>query len=260
MSTVSSNQGRVHAAPGPPELGLALIGRVLMRPVSSLTGWTALHTAGFARRRVDGLAGRLVPGRVSRDIVNEDHRRIAADVHDLIMQDLSLALATARTLAEDPASAPQASAVVAAGERALAGARDVVQALVREADPTPVVEAVEAGVRAAARSSKVSFDVAGVHPFAQTDRATRDALIHIGREAVTNAVKHAGPDAVIEVMFAHDEEWRLTVRDRGHGFDPGSAPAGFGLQSMQARAVELGGSLRLSSVVGQGSTVEAILP
>lgn len=264
MSTITSDHGRVHAAAAPPELGLVTIGRVLVRPVSSLTGltWTALHTAGFARGRVDGLTGRSTrrDRRSSSDIVSEDRRRIAADVHDLIMQDLSFALATARTLADDPAAAPRASMVVAAGERALAGARDVVQGLVSKEGRKPVVEAVEAGVRAAARDTAVIFDAEGIDASAQADQATRDALVHIGREAVTNAIKHSGSEEVVEVVFEHNEEWRLIVHDRGCGFDPDSVPAGFGLQSMRARATELGGSLRLSSVVGQGSTVEATLP
>jgi signal transduction histidine kinase len=216
---------------------------------------------GLARRRLERLVGRLgTPDRrASTDALTEDRRRIAAEVHDLIMQDLSLALANARALADDPASAPRATVVVAAGERALAGARNVVQGLVRQADGQPVVEAVEASVRAAARNSPVAFD-AEVRGSAQADRATRDVLVHIAREAVTNAIKHAGPDAVVEVAFEHGEEWRLTVRDKGCGFDPSSTPAGFGLESMRARALELGGSLRVTSVAGEGAIVEASLP
>ena len=58
--------------------------------------------------------------------VEHERRRIAADVHDLIMQDLALALAQARMLADDT---PKARTVVDAGERALAGARDLVGGL-----------------------------------------------------------------------------------------------------------------------------------
>ncbi len=189
----------------------------------------------------------------------DERRRMAADVHDLIMQDLSFALATARTLADDPALAPQASIVVAAGERALAGARDVVGALVSQ-DRKPVVEAVEAVVRTAARSVPLRFDAKGVPASAQPDQLTLDTLVHIGREAVTNAVKHADP-LVVEVVFAYAEEWRLQVRDNGRGFDTGNTDRGFGLESMQRHAQALGGSLRVTSAIGTaGTIVEAILP
>ena len=175
------------------------------------------------------------------------------------MQDLSFALATARTLADDPALASRAGIVVAASERALAGAREVVQGLVSR-DRELVVEAVETGVRAAARNARVTFDAEGVEASAKADQPTHDALVHIGREAVTNAIKHAGSDAAVEVVFERGEEWRLTVHDHGCGFDPTRTPVGFGLESMRARAHVLGGSLRVVSAVGAGSTVELTLP
>jgi signal transduction histidine kinase len=195
----------------------------------------------------------------SAELLSEDRRRIAADVHDLIMQDLSLALSAARALAEDPNALPQTRAVVAAGERALDGARGVVESLMSR-DREPILEAIEASVLAAARNARVVFHAEILDPVAQPDQATHDALVHIGREAVTNAVKHGGPDADVEVVFEHGEEWRLTVRDQGRGFDPDSAHQGFGIQSMRARADELGGSLRLDSSVGCGSTIEVTLP
>jgi signal transduction histidine kinase len=193
------------------------------------------------------------------DALAHERRRIAADVHDLVMQDLAFALATARVLADEPVRASQASAVVAAGERALAGARHVVGGLVAQ-NRTPVVQAVAAGVRTAARNTPLSFDASGVAAGAQPDQPTRDALIHIAREAVTNAVKHASATA-IEVTLERADEWRLRIRDDGHGFDAlAGGDGGFGLQSMSRHAQALGGSLRVTSAPERGTTVEAVLP
>jgi two-component system nitrate/nitrite sensor histidine kinase NarX len=204
-----------------------------------------------------------VRGSTAADVLlARERRRMAADVHDLIMQDLSFALATARTLMDDPAVAPQASIVVAAGERALAGAREVVGALASE-DRKPVVEVVEAVetvVRKAARNVPLSFDAIGVPSSAQPDQPTLDTLLHIGREAVTNAVKHADPLAV-EVLLTHTEEWHLRIRDDGRGFDTANTDGGFGLESMRHHAQALGGSLHVTSAIGApGTIVEAILP
>lgn len=195
------------------------------------------------------------------DALIQERRRVAAEIHDLIMQDLSIALANARAIAAAPGSTDQASVVVASAERALAGAREVIQDLVSRRDSVPVVQAVEAGVRAAARSANVSFDAERVPTADQPDRLTLDVLVHVGREAVTNAVKHSGPEADVEVVFEHDDEWRLTVRDHGCGFGVlESASAGFGLQSMRARVSELGGRLHISAADGGGSVVQAVLP
>jgi signal transduction histidine kinase len=188
-------------------------------------------------------------------LLAEQTRRIAADVHDLVMQDLCFALASARALEDDPA---QATVVITAAERALAGAREVLSGLARQ-DRKPVVQAVEACVRAAARDTPLTFESSGVAADVQPDLPTLEALVHIAREAVTNAVKHSSPDRVA-VVLEHDDEWRLQVHDTGRGFDVASAGSGFGLDSMRARVRMLGGSLRVTSAVGCGTIVEVHLP
>jgi signal transduction histidine kinase len=192
------------------------------------------------------------------DLLERERRRTAADVHDLIMQDLSLALATARMLADDPAQALHAAIVVAACERALAGARSTVDALLAH-EARPVIDTVAAAARAAARQVPLSFAADAVPHDAQPDEPTLDMLVHVAREAVTNAVKHAAPSAV-EVVLEYDESWRLLVRDDGRGFDARGAHQGFGLDSMSAQARALGGRLRVNSAAGSGTLVEAILP
>jgi signal transduction histidine kinase len=190
--------------------------------------------------------------------VAHERRRLAADVHDLIMQDLSLALANARTLVDDPARGVQASTVVLAGERALAGARNVVSALA-EQDSQPIIETVEASVRTAARNTPLTFRGGEVPLAARPDEHTRNTLVHIAREAVTNAVKHARPSA-IEVVLERSDEWHLAVHDDGRGFDVSGNREGFGLISMRRQAEALGGTLRVRSTDTGGTTVEVSLP
>jgi signal transduction histidine kinase len=188
--------------------------------------------------------------------------RMAADVHDLIMQDLSLALANARALSDDSTPASRAGVVVSALERALAGARDVLGGLA-EHDARPIALTIEASVRAAARHTPLRFDAARVSTSAQPDPPTREALVHIAREAVTNAVKHARP-TTIEVVLEHSGRWRLTVHDDGRGFEEATAmdptAGGFGLLSMRESAHALGGAVHVGSAAGAGTTVEAVLP
>jgi len=198
---------------------------------------------------------RLSEGAIAEAVARE-RRQIAVEVHDLVMQDLALALSAARTLLDEPAAASGARAVVLAGERALSGAREVIaQCSSRAAQP--IAEMLGAAVRSAARGVPVRFDASGVGPGEQPDAPTRDALLHIGREAVTNAAKHGRP-AAIDVMLARDEEWRLRVRDDGCGFVEGAG--GFGVPSMRHAAMGLGGSLRVVSAPDAGTVVVAALP
>ena len=204
-------------------------------------GMSALNCKGLRRTEMitSSRHHRMrVRGSTAADVLlARERRRMAADVHDLIMQDLSFALATARTLMDDPAVAPQASIVVAAGERALAGAREVVGALASE-DRKPVLEAVETVVRKAARNVPLSFNAMGVPSSAQPDQPTLDTL-----------------------LLTHTEEWHLRIRDDGRGFDTANTDGGFGLESMRRHAQALGGSLHVTCAIGApGTIVEAILP
>lgn len=196
-------------------------------------------------------------------------RQLAADLHDLVMQDLALALASARKLAEHPACAGQASDAIAAGERALAGARRMLEDLSAREHSRSVVEAVETSVRAAARATPISFDARRVPRDSQPDEPTLHALVHIGREAVTNATKHSDPTA-IEVVLERADEWLLRVQDDGRGWGACLAAgseaqkslegSGFGLDSMRRCAHALGGSLHISSAPEGGTMIEAVLP
>lgn len=209
-----------------------------------------------ARRLADRRAG---DGRGTTDAyLDQETRRVAAEVHDLVMQDLCFALASARALADDPEVAARASAVVSAAERALAGAREVLDGLAGQA-ALPVVEAVAASVRSAGREIPLTFDASSVPADAEPGRATFCALVHIGREAVTNAVKHGEPRE-IGVVLEYRDQWRLKIVDRGCGFDLRERSSGFGLSSMSSHAEALGGVLRVTSVPEQGTIVEAVLP
>ena len=87
-------------------------------------------------------------------------------------------------------------------------------------------------------------------------------LLCIGREAVTNAVKHADPRRIRLRLAFRDAAIELDVEDDGCGFDPlaVSAGAGFGLLSMRERAHELGADLLLESAPGRGTRVRVELP
>jgi signal transduction histidine kinase len=211
------------------------------------------------------LAGLLVSAtterRAARTLAHE-RRRVAADLHDLVMQDLSLALANARALTNDGAGPRRAELVVSAGERALAGARGIVSELAgrEQRECEPIVRAIQTSAQAAARSTRVIFDAEGVPCSARPDRPTREALVHVAREAVRNATKHADGNA-IEVRLQYDGEWRLTVRDEGAGLDAEqNGNGGFGLHSMLAQVQALGGVLNVRSAGELGTTVEAVLP
>ncbi len=226
-------------------------------PAGDQTGRLPLRRAADRRRRRDGRRAADAKLLVDAQLVQE-RRRLAADVHDLVMQDLSFALATVRSIAHDPSRASErAPAAAAAAERALVAAREIVGEL-GEREREPVAERVEQGARQAARGVPLAFSVE-LDDGARAEAATADALVHIAREAVTNAVKHGSAQSV-SVVLDHREEWHLRVRDDGRGFDPERAGEGFGLSSMRLQVEALGGWLSLRSEAGHGTELEVALP
>ncbi len=84
-----------------------------------------------------------------------------------------------------------------------------------------------------------------------------EELYHIAQEALNNALKHAAATTIIVYILADERRIAIEIRDDGKGLDlsAASGEGGIGLSSMRERAEKLGGALTITSVPGQGTTV-----
>jgi len=89
-------------------------------------------------------------------------------------------------------------------------------------------------------------------------------LIRIVQEALTNVRRHARATAAKVDIRRRDGQVVGVVSDDGVGFNPEARPRSdfprFGLSTMRERAESVGGTLRVSSVPGEGTTVAFELP
>lgn len=99
------------------------------------------------------------------------------------------------------------------------------------------------------------------------DEQVRLFLFECVRELLFNAVKHAGvPEAQVTLARDDPENIRLTVSDKGAGFDPealknrGPEDASFGLFSVQERLAYVGGTMKIESAPGGGTTIGMTVP
>jgi signal transduction histidine kinase len=95
--------------------------------------------------------------------------------------------------------------------------------------------------------------------------ALKSAAYRIAQEALNNSHLHANPTEQQVAFSADDEAITLTVGDDGNGFEPDKLPAGklrrqLGLSGLRERAEILGGQLTITSAIGKGTTVTAVLP
>jgi two-component system, NarL family, sensor kinase len=92
------------------------------------------------------------------------------------------------------------------------------------------------------------------------------ALYRIAQETLQNVVKHAAADRISIRLGSDPAGVRLEVTDDGVGFSPDEASepvgddGGFGLASVRERAELIGGTLRVATRPGEGTTVTVTAP
>jgi PAS domain S-box-containing protein len=88
----------------------------------------------------------------------------------------------------------------------------------------------------------------------------QENLLHIGQEALTNALKYARPHNFETRLIFNSKELRLELRDDGDGFKVKAPHDGFGLEGMRERVEQMGGTLTITSARGKGTKIIVALP
>src|SRR5436305_10548891 len=88
----------------------------------------------------------------------------------------------------------------------------------------------------------------------------QENLLHVGQEALTNALKYARPHNFETRLIFNSKQFRLELRDDGDGFRIKNQHAGLGLAGMRERTEQMGGSLKIASARGKGTTIVVTVP
>ena len=204
---------------------------------------------------------------------DEERRRIARELHDEAGQALTGLLVGLRTIERSETLAEAAELAqqlreLAAGS--LADVRRLAQGLHPSIlDDLGLCAAVRCYVEEFTRRHGIVVDVringldSGRVPLhAQT------TVYRVLQEALTNVAKHAGAQRASVRLSREMTTVELRVHDDGVGIKPQRAPGpatlgkrrGLGLTSMQERVALLGGSVRVESEPGAGTTITAYIP
>jgi signal transduction histidine kinase len=120
-------------------------------------------------------------------------------------------------------------------------------------------EALRKASQRAIEGTDIRLQFAAIGDCSKPNQTVEDNLLRICEEAVTNAVKHAGPSDVEVTLECNSTELRLRIRDNGCGFNPnspnGSKNGHFGLVGLQERTKTISGNLLLNSQPGKGTEV-----
>ncbi|MGC3023793.1 MASE4 domain-containing protein [Burkholderia sp. DN3021] len=99
-------------------------------------------------------------------------------------------------------------------------------------------------------------------PELQLDEPYATAVFRIAQEALANVARHAAASHADVELVHGDDAIALTIRDDGAGFDPGAPrkSSSFGLVGLRERAYLVGGTLQITTTLGEGTTVEVEIP
>jgi PAS domain S-box-containing protein len=200
-----------------------------------------------------------------RRVTEAERGRIARDMHDGVLQDLSYTAAAMGLMMMEVEGTPlkeELQKAVDAIRRSAQGLREVVNDLrLDDEGDSPFPELVESLVgrnRAMARDLEVSLEVEEGFPWAPLGETGTQSL-RILQEALTNARRHSGAKRVSVSLKVEGSDLVAEVSDDGRGFGP-ETPSGVGLNSLRERAAIIGGELAIETEPGRGTSVRLRAP
>ncbi|MFD8913666.1 sensor histidine kinase [Streptomyces sp. NPDC059575] len=209
----------------------------------------------------------------ARRRVAEERLRIARDLHDLLAHSITLigvqTSVAAHVLATDPDRLDRTAVAQALDDisetcRTARGELRSTLEVLRDTGcgdgrgPLPGLDGVPDLV-AAARSAGTRVEVSSAVGADGVPTAVGAAAYRIVQEALTNAVRHAGPEASVRVELETDG-CALRVRVTDDGIGSAGGPPGFGLVGMRERARSVGGTVETGTRPEGGFAVLAVLP
>ncbi len=198
-------------------------------------------------------------------IIYEERSRIAAEIHDTVIQKLFAVICRLDLLAKKYTESDKQL------ETGLTDIRQSVESTMKELreaiynirwETDGFQDRLSRYMSELQVLSGTEIDISPLeHAAALMTASQKTAAYRILCEAANNAVRH-GKASLVKIAVARKAEgWVFSITDDGTGFDPGSARKdGQGLQNMVRLAGMLGGSVTLSSSDGKGTAINVYLP
>src|ERR671913_925799 len=192
--------------------------------------------------------------------IQAERRRIARELHDVVLQDLTYALQSMqvlRRMREGIDRAGETENQVEALKRAVTGLRDAIYNLrLESARERPLVRVVESIVelnRQIGEGCQFELIVDEGFPAAISGPAGVE-VARVVQEALANVRRHSGARHAVVTLGMVNGEVLVEIEDDGRGFGPETS-YGMGLMGMRERVLMLGGDLEVDGREGAGTRV-----
>jgi signal transduction histidine kinase len=205
----------------------------------------------------------------ARAAVAEERVRIARELHDVVAHAISVIVLQARggrrSLATDPTETHEAlDTIEATGSEALAEMRRLLGMLRSDDEeialaPQPSLRYLDA-LAAQVREAGLPVDLSVEGEPTELPPGVDLSAYRIVQEALTNALKHAGPATARVVVRYRENDLELEIADTGADAGASDGGEGHGLAGMRERVSLYGGRIEAGPRDGGGFAVRARLP
>jgi two-component system CheB/CheR fusion protein len=198
------------------------------------------------------------------EIAALEQRRIGADLHDNVGQELTALGLLADNLVEalghiSPANSDAASRVAKGLSRVLKQVRIISRGLLPvEVDASGLAAALEDLAARVSENSGVSCVFRSTGPLDLEDHLKARHLFLIAQEACSNALRHGQAKNIAISLGPHDHRLVLRIEDDGTGI-PDRPQEGLGLRIMRNRASVIHGTLTIEALKPHGTVVTCTL-
>ncbi|HEN3027316.1 TPA: sensor histidine kinase [Streptococcus agalactiae] len=202
----------------------------------------------------------------SQEIVKQERKRIAHDLHDTVSQDLFAASMVLSGIAQNVSQldVDQVGSQLLAVEEMLQHAQNDLRILLLHLRPVELEnKTLSEGFRMILKelTDKSDIEVVYHESILTLPKKIEDNIFRIGQEFISNTLKHSQASRLEVYLNQTENELQLKMIDNGIGFDMDSVyDLSYGLKNIEDRVEDLAGNLQLLSQPGKGVAMDIRLP
>ncbi|HGI8397390.1 TPA: sensor histidine kinase [Streptococcus agalactiae] len=202
----------------------------------------------------------------SQEIVKQERKRIARDLHDTVSQDLFAASMVLSGIAQNVSQldVDQVGSQLLAVEEMLQHAQNDLRILLLHLRPVELEnKTLSEGFRMILKelTDKSDIEVVYHESILTLPKKIEDNIFRIGQEFISNTLKHSQTSRLEVYLNQTENELQLKMIDNGIGFDMDSVyDLSYGLKNIEDRVEDLAGNLQLLSQPGKGVAMDIRLP
>lgn len=196
--------------------------------------------------------------------VIQERQRLARELHDSVSQQLFAASMLLSAMTEQEDEEIVVSKPLLQAEKMVQQAQLEMRALLLHLRPAALHnKSLAQGLEELLieLQQKVHFSIQFRLEDIALSKGAEDHLFRIAQETLSNTLRHANATEVEILFIERDGLAIFRVQDNGVGFRNEDGKAGsYGLQHIEERAIEMGGSSKVVSVPSQGTIIEVKVP